>query len=209
MGTGTSSNAAMRPPRTVPSSAARPMSDLTEAELSSEQLVDGVLLKAFRDEVRLPNGQTSVREWIDHPGASAIVPVFEDGRTLLVRQFRYPPRRAFLEVPAGKIDEPGEAPADVAARELEEETGWQAGRFEHVGTAYPCIGYSNEQIHVFTAHDLDRGTQALADGEFVEVVEVDFETALARARHGDLRDMKTVTALVYAAAHLNESSAAP
>lgn len=209
MGTGTSSNAAMRPPRTVPSSAARPMSDLTESQLSSEQLVDGVLLKAFRDEVRLPNGQTSVREWIDHPGASAIVPVFEDGRTLLVRQFRYPPRRAFLEVPAGKIDEPGEAPADVAARELEEETGWQAGRFEHVGTAYPCIGYSNEQIHVFTAHDLDRGTQALADGEFVEVVEVDFETALARARHGDLRDMKTVTALVYAAAHLNESSAAP
>ncbi len=209
MGTGTSSNAAMRPPRTVPSSAARPMSDLTEAQLSSEQLVDGVLLKAFRDEVRLPNGQTSVREWIDHPGASAIVPVFEDGRTLLVRQFRYPPWRAFLEVPAGKIDEPGEAPADVAARELEEETGWQAGRFEHVGTAYPCIGYSNEQIHVFTAHDLDRGTQALADGEFVEVVEVDFETALARARHGDLRDMKTVTALVYAAAHLNESSAAP
>jgi ADP-ribose pyrophosphatase len=209
MGTGTSSNAAMRPPRTVPSSAARPMSDLTEAQLSSEQLVDGVLLKAFRDEVRLPNGQTSVREWIDHPGASAIVPVFEDGRTLLVRQFRYPPRRAFLEVPAGKIDEPGEAPADVAARELEEETGWRAGRFEHVGTAYPCIGYSNEQIHVFTAHDLDRGTQALADGEFVEVVEVDFETALARARHGDLRDMKTVTALVYAAAHLNESSAAP
>ncbi|WP_423824556.1 NUDIX domain-containing protein [Salinibacter ruber] len=209
MGTGTSSNAAMRPPRTVPSSAARPMSDLTEAQLSSEQLVDGVLLKAFRDEVRLPNGQTSVREWIDHPGASAIVPVFEDGRTLLVRQFRYPPRRAFLEVPAGKIDEPGEAPADVAARELEEETGWQARRFEHVGTAYPCIGYSNEKIHVFTAHDLDRGTQALADGEFVEVVEVDFETALARARHGDLRDMKTVTALVYAAAHLNESSAAP
>ncbi len=209
MGTGTSSNAAMRPPRTVPSSAARPMSDLTEAQLSSEQLVDGALLKAFRDEVRLPNGQTSVREWIDHPGASAIVPVFEDGRTLLVRQFRYPPRRAFLEVPAGKIDEPGEAPADVAARELEEETGWRAGRFEHVGTAYPCIGYSNEQIHVFTAHDLDRGTQALADGEFVEVVEVDFETALARARHGDLRDMKTVTALVYAAAHLNESSAAP
>ena len=209
MGTGTSSSAAMRPPRTVPSSAARPMSDLTEAQLSSEQLVDGALLKAFRDEVRLPNGQTSVREWIDHPGASAIVPVFEDGRTLLVRQFRYPPRRAFLEVPAGKIDEPGEAPADVAARELEEETGWRAGRFEHVGTAYPCIGYSNEQIHVFTAHDLDRGTQALADGEFVEVVEVDFETALARARHGDLRDMKTVTALVYAAAHLNESSAAP
>ncbi len=182
------------------------MSDLTETQLSSEQLVDGVLLNAFRDEVRLPDDETSVREWIDHPGASAIVPLFEDGRTLLVRQFRYPPRRTFLEVPAGKLDAPGEDPADVAARELEEETGWRAGRFEHVGSAYPCIGYSNECIHVFTAHDLRRGTQTLADGEFVEVVEMEFAEALARARQGDLKDMKTVTALVYAAAHANETS---
>ncbi len=184
------------------------MADLTETQLSTEQLVDGVLLKAFRDEVRLPNEDTSVREWIDHPGASAIVPIFEDGRTLLVRQFRYPPRRTFLEVPAGKLDEPGEDPEDVAARELEEETGWRAGRFEHVGAAYPCIGYSSERIHIFTAHDLERGTQALAEGEFVEVVDMDFEEAVDRARRGDLKDMKTVTALVYAAAHVNESSLA-
>ncbi len=182
------------------------MADLTETQLSSEQLVDGVLLKAFRDEVRLPDEQTSIREWIDHPGASAIVPMFEDGRTLLVRQFRYPPRRTFLEVPAGKLDEPGEDPEDVARRELEEETGVRAGRFEHVGAAYPCIGYSSECIHVFTAHDLERGTQALAEGEFVEVVEMDFHEALRQVRHGDLKDMKTITALVYAAAHANETS---
>jgi ADP-ribose pyrophosphatase len=182
------------------------MSDLVEEPLSSEQLVDGVLLKAFRDEVRLPNEETSVREWIDHPGASAIVPLFDDGRTLLVRQFRYPPRRTFLEVPAGKIDKPGEDPEEVARRELEEETGVQAGRFEHVGSAYPCIGYSSERIHVFTAHDLERGSQSLAEGEFVEVVEMEFVEALRRARRGDLKDMKTVTALVYAAAHVNETS---
>lgn len=182
-----------------------PMADLTETQLSSEQLVDGVLLKAFRDEVRLPDDQTSVREWIDHPGASAIVPLFDDGSTLLVRQFRYPPRRTFLEVPAGKLDEPGEAPEDVARRELEEETGVQAGRFEHAGMAYPCIGYSSECIHVFTAHDLERGSQSLAEGEFVEVVEMGFDEALRRARQGDLKDMKTVTALVYAAAHANET----
>jgi ADP-ribose pyrophosphatase len=179
------------------------MSNLNETQLSSEQLVDGVLLEAFRDEVRLPDGDTSVREWIDHPGASAIVPVFEDGRTLLVRQFRYPPRRTFLEVPAGKLDKPGEDPEDVAARELEEETGWRAGRFEHVGAAYPCIGYSSEIIHVFTAHALQRGTQALAEGEFVEVVEMDLAEAVGRARRGDLKDMKTITALVYAATHKN------
>jgi ADP-ribose pyrophosphatase len=181
------------------------MSDLAESQLSTEQLVDGVLLKAFRDEVRLPDGGTSVREWIDHPGASAIVPIFEDGRTLLVRQFRYPPRRTFLEVPAGKLDEPGEDPGEVAARELEEETGWRAHRFESIGAAYPCIGYSNEIIHVFAAHGLERGRQDLAEGEFVEVVEMPLDEAVARARSGKIKDMKTITALVYAAAHVNES----
>lgn len=184
------------------------MSDLTETSLSSEELVDGVLLHAFRDEVRLPNGDTSVREWIDHPGAAAIVPIFEDGRTLLVRQFRFPPRRTFLEVPAGKLDTPNEDPAAVAERELEEETGWKAERFERIGAAYPCIGYSNERIHVFAAYELHRGEQDLADGEFVEVVSMDLDEAVAKARQGELKDMKTVTALVYAAAHVNETAGA-
>ncbi len=184
------------------------MPSLEETQLSSEQLVDGVLLKAFRDEVRLPDGGTSVREWIDHPGASAIVPIFEDGRTLLIRQFRYPPRRTFLEVPAGKFDASHEAPADVAARELEEETGWRADRFERLGAAYPCIGYSNECIHVFAAHGLERGEQDLAAGEFVEVVPMDLAEAVRRARQGELKDMKTITALVYAAAHANDTGPA-
>lgn len=184
------------------------MSDLTETSLSSEQLLDGVLLKAFRDEVHLPNGDTSVREWVEHPGAAAIVPIFEDGRTLLVRQFRFPPRRTFLEVPAGKLDRPNEEPAAVAARELEEETGWRAERFEPIGMAYPCIGYSNEEIHVFAAHDLERGEQDLAEGEFVEVVQMDLEEAIARARTGEMKDMKTITALVYAAAYVNDSTTA-
>jgi ADP-ribose pyrophosphatase len=184
------------------------MSDLAEHSLSSTQLVDGVLLSAFRDEVRLPNGDTSTREWIDHPGASAIVPVFEDGGTLLVRQFRFPPRRTFLEVPAGKLDASDEDPVEVAARELEEETGWRADRFEKIGAAYPCIGYSNELIHVFAAYGLTRGEQALADGEFVEVVEMPLDEAIAQARGGAIKDMKTITALVYAAAHVNESPAA-
>lgn len=185
------------------------MATLEEDRLSTEQLVDGVLLRAFRDKVRLPDGGTSVREWIDHPGASAIVPIFEDGRTLLVRQFRYPPRRTFLEVPAGKLDAPDEAPETVAARELEEETGWRADRFERLGMAYPCIGYSNEKIHIFAAYGLERGEQDLAAGEFVEVVPMKLTEAVARARGGELKDMKTITALVYAAAHANENDRAP
>jgi ADP-ribose pyrophosphatase len=180
------------------------MSDLAETQLSSEQLIDGVLLKAFRDEVRLPDGETSVREWIDHPGAAAIVPIFEDGRTLMIRQFRYPPRRTFLEVPAGKLDVPDEDPVEVAARELEEETGWRADRFAPIGAAYPCIGYSNEQIHVFAAYGLTRTGQDLAEGEFVEVVPMPLQDAIAKARDGTIKDMKTITALVYAAAHRGE-----
>ena len=170
--------------------------DLTESPLSSEHLIDGRLLSAYRDQVRLPDGGTSVREWIDHPGASAVVPMLDDGRTILVRQFRYPPRRTFLEVPAGKIDHPDEDPAAVAARELEEETGWKASRFHHVSSMYPCIGYSNEVIHIYAAYDLTPGTQDLADGEFVDVVTMPFETAVAQAQDGTLRDMKTVTALL-------------
>lgn len=177
------------------------MVDLTESQLSSSQLVDGVLLKVHRDEVRLPDGETSVREWIDHPGASAVVPIFEDGTTVLIRQFRYPPRQTFLEVPAGKLDRPDEDPEAVAARELEEETGWRAGQFQHLASTCPCIGYSNEVIHFYLARDLQSGRQDLSDGEFVETVRMELDEAIAKARSGELKDMKTVTALLYADAH--------
>ena len=178
------------------------MPDLTETPLRSEQLVDGKLLKVHRDEVRVPDGTTSVREWIDHPGASAVVPLFSDGTTLLIRQFRYPPRRAFLEVPAGKLDQQGEVPEEVAARELEEETGWTARRFTHLASLHPCIGYSNEVIHFFLARDLSEGTQDLSEGEFVEVVTMGFEEAVAQARRGEISDMKSAMALLLAEAHV-------
>lgn len=178
------------------------MENLTEDQLHSEQLVDGKLLKVYRDRVQLPDGEESVREWIDHPGASAVVPIFEDGSTLLVRQFRYPPRRTFLEVPAGKIDKVGEDPEDVAARELEEETGWRARRFTKLGALYPCIGYSNEIIHFYLAEALERGERNLAEGEFMEVVPMSFQEAAQQVRQGEILDMKTAMALVYAEAYL-------
>lgn len=180
------------------------MASLRETSLSSERLVNGVLLKANRDAVELPDGSQSVREWIDHPGAAAIVPLFPNGHTLLVRQFRFAPRRTFLEVPAGKLDRTDEPPREVAARELEEETGWRAATFESVGSLYPCIGYSNELIHLFVARDLKQGTQNLADGEFVEVVKKPFEDVVAQARRGKLKDMKTATALLLAHAHVHD-----
>lgn len=178
------------------------MRDLTEERIQSDQLVDGRLLKVYRDTVRLPDGNDSVREWIDHPGASAVVPVFADGSTLLVRQFRYPPRKTFLEVPAGKIDTAGEDPVDVAARELEEETGWRAERFTKLGELYPCIGYSNEVIYFYLAEDLEKGDRSLSEGEFMELVPIGFEEALDLVRSGEIVDMKTATALLYARAYL-------
>ncbi|WP_022835461.1 NUDIX domain-containing protein [Salisaeta longa] len=180
--------------------------ELTEAPLTSESVYDGALLHAYRDTARLPDGSTGVREWIDHPGAAAIVPLLDTGETVLIRQFRYPPRRTFLEVPAGKMDRPDEDPATVAARELSEETGYTAARFTALGAIYPCIGYSNEVIHFFLAEGLEAGTQDLAEGEFVEVERLDFAAAVERARTGQLRDMKTVTALTLAAAHLENSA---
>ena len=161
-----------------------------------------MLIKARRDVVRLPDGNESVREWIDHPGASAVVPLFDDGSTLLVRQFRYPPRREFLEVPAGKIDIAGESPEDVARRELEEETGWRAGRLESLGSLYPCIGYSNEIIHFYVAHDLQPGTRSLSQGEFMENVRMPFNRAVSEAKAGKIIDMKSAVALMMAAARL-------
>lgn len=178
------------------------MRDLTEESIRSEQLLDGKLLKVFRDEARLPDGKTSVREWIDHPGASAVVPLFSDGRTMLIRQFRFPPRRTFLEVPAGKMDRKGEDPEAVAARELEEETGWRAGRLHHLGAFYPCIGYSNEVIHFFLAEELEPGQRDLSEGEVLDVEPVAFDEAVAMARRGEILDMKSVTALLFADAFL-------
>jgi ADP-ribose pyrophosphatase len=179
-------------------------SRLEETCLDRESLFDGVLLKVFRDRVELPDGEESVREWIDHPGAAAVVPLFEDRSTVLLRQFRYPAGEVFVEVPAGKFDEVGEDPEGLARRELEEETGWRANRFTHLGGFYPCIGYSNEIIHFFLARDLSRGRATLEEEEFVEPFRVPFDEALAMVRRGEIRDMKTMVALLLAADALKE-----
>ncbi len=178
------------------------MDKLTEKTIRSTQLVDGKLLKVFSDDVRLPDGSEAVREWIDHAGASAVVPVFEDGSTVLVRQYRYASRRAFLEVPAGKLDAAGESPVDVAARELEEETGWKASYFTHLGSFFPCVGYSNEVIHFYLAQGIKTGVHAPDHDEHLEVATMPFDEAVAMALRGDILDMKTITALLLARSYL-------
>ena len=180
---------------------------LRETRVRTEQLLDGVLLKAHRDEVELPDGQIVPREWIDHPGAAAVVPLFADGSTALLRQFRYAAGAEFLEVPAGKIDHPGEAPVEVACRELEEEAGLRAGTLHRMGATYPAIGYSNEIIHLFVAEDLERTAPDRERGEFMEVVHPRFAEAMQKVRASRIQDAKTVAALTMAEAFLQTSEA--
>ena len=181
--------------------------DLREFRLSTERVYDGVLLHVSRDTVRLPDGGESVREWIRHPGASAVVPLFDDGSTVLVRQFRYPPQREFLEVPAGKHDRSAESgrraePEATARRELREEAGLEAARWTHLGATYPGIGYTDERIELYLAEGLTEHAQEADDDEFVEPVRLPFADAVRMARAGELLDAKTCVAVLLAEAHL-------
>lgn len=172
--------------------------DLREERLSSEEIYRGALLHVFRDAARLPDGSEGVREWIKHPGASAVVPLFEDGSTVLLRQFRYPPHREFLEVPAGKLDVEGEDPAEVAARELAEEAGFEAENLTDLGKTYPCIGYSDEIIYFFLAENLSPVESNTEHDEFVVPVRMPFDEAVAMAHRGEILDAKSALALVRA-----------
>ena len=174
--------------------------DLTEHKIESTQLLDGKLLKVYRDRVRLPDGGESEREWIDHPGAAAVVPLLPDGRVILVRQFRYPVGHEFIEVPAGKFDTKGESPEDVAHRELEEESGWRAGRLDKLGAFHMAIGYCNEVIHCYLAQDLEKVGSNLDHDEFLEVVYIPLDEAVEMIADGRITDVKTVVSLLRAKA---------
>jgi ADP-ribose pyrophosphatase len=170
--------------------------DLTEHTLSSETVFAGDLLRVHRDAVRTPGGK-SAREWVQHVGAAATVPLLADGTTVLVRQYRYPARREFVEVPAGKLDA-GETPEASAARELGEEVGLVARTWTKLGVTYPTVGYSDEVIHLFLAEDVEETEARPDEGEHVVAVRMPFAEAVERARSGGFDDAKTALALLLA-----------
>ncbi len=175
---------------------------LIERKVSSKEVFNGKLLHVFYDEAELPNGETSSREWIKHPGACAVVPVFENGDIMLIKQFRYPMSQIFWEVPAGKIDS-GEAQDLTAMRELKEEAGLGAGRLEYVGHFYPGIGYSDEVIHIYLASGLSITNQQTDEDEFVLRERIPFEEAVKMVHSGEINDGKTVICLLRAWQHFN------
>ena len=167
---------------------------LHEAALHSEQVFDGALLKVWRDRVRLPDGGVSVREYVRHPGAVVVVAQLADGALLFERQFRYPLRSAFIELPAGKIDS-GEDILDCARRELREETGYEAAEWRYVGVMHPCIGYSDERIEIFLAKGLSYLGHQRDEGEFLELLTLTREEVEGAIHAGEITDGKSIVAL--------------
>ena len=169
---------------------------LVEKKLSSEPIFDGVLLHVRKDEVKLPNGHTAVREWIEHPGASAVIPLLPDNQIILVRQFRYPVGQVTLEVPAGKLDKIGEDPIECAKRELSEETGYTAGKFWKLTTIATTVGFSNEFIHLYAATDLTPGKIHPDSDEFINVVKIPLTAALQMVETGKIFDAKSAISIL-------------
>lgn len=168
--------------------------------LRTERLYDGRIINLDRDTVRFPDGSTGSLEMIRHPGASAVVPFLDDAadadpRVVLIRQFRHAADGYVWEIPAGRLD-PGEAPERCAARELEEETGLSAGRLERLLTIYTTPGFTDERIHLFSAHDLAEGTHRREADEFVEVHRLRRSEVEEMIRGGDIIDGKTLVALL-------------
>jgi len=170
--------------------------NLYELPLTSAKVYEGRLLHVHRDEVQLPDGKTSVREYIRHPGAVVVLPLTDSGELILERQHRYPLGRDFIEVPAGKID-PGEETLACARRELLEETGYTARDWQYVTTVYPCIGYADERLVYYLAKGLEyRGHQRDED-EFLEIFTVPFAEAMEMVRKGEICEVKTVIGLFW------------
>ena len=170
---------------------------LHETQIESTQVYRGKLLDVRFDRVRLPDGHESTREYVRHQGAVIVIPVLDSGELILERQFRYPLRKAFIELPAGKI-EPGEDILKTATRELLEETGYSARDWRYLGVMHPCIGYSDERIEIYLARGLQlESGQQLDHGEFLDVLCMSLDDALLAIREGEITDSKTITALFW------------
>ena len=171
--------------------------ELTEKTLSSEKIFDGRILHIRRDTVELPDGARAAREVVDHPGGVCVLALDDENRALLVRQFRYPYEKVLTEIPAGKL-EIGEDPEKAALRELKEETGAVPGTFRSLGELYPSPGYCGEIIRMYLARELTFGEAELDEDEFLNVERMDFGTLVDLVLSGEIRDAKTIAAVLKA-----------
>jgi ADP-ribose pyrophosphatase len=162
----------------------------------------GRIIRVAEETVTLPNRQVIRLDVVRHPGASAVVPIKEDGSVVLIRQFRHAAGGYLYEVPAGTLA-PGELPEACAMREVEEETGYRAGRLERLGGIVTAPGFCDEQIHLYLATSLQRSRQSLDQDEILTVIEMSLTEAMARIYDNTIRDAKSIAALVLAHAKVS------
>lgn len=179
------------------------MADNIEKMISSKNIYKGRIVNLRVDEVVLPDGKITSREVVEYAGAVAVVPVNEKGELLLVRQHRYAVGETLLEIPAGKIER-GEDYASSAARELVEETGYEAGNLKHLISFYSTPGFTNEQIHLFLATELTLKVQDLDEDEFIEVESVNMKKAAEMIMSGEICDAKSVAGILAAQKYLED-----
>lgn len=172
--------------------------NLREEPLQSQEIFDGVVVHLFKDTVTLPNGHTAIREVIRHIGAVAVVPVTDDGKVIIERQFRYPLNEVITEIPAGKLDSFTEDRLAAAKRELEEETGYTADNWQELGDFHPTAAYCDEKITLYLATGLRLGNRHLDDDEFLNVMAVPMEELVADIMSGRITDGKTQAAILKA-----------
>lgn len=181
------------------------MDSLFEKQLNSTNVYKGRLLDVYSDEIVLPNGHKSKREYIKHVGAACVVPVDNDGNVIIEKQFRYPFSKVLTEIPAGKLDSKAEPHLEAALRELKEETGYSAEKMIYLGEFYPTCAYSDEIIHMYLATGLIKGEQKLDDDEFVGVEKLPLEELVQEIMKGNIPDGKTQTAILKAYYYLKNN----
>ena len=164
--------------------------------VSHQEVYRGKIVTLHVDTIRQASGSTTIREVVLHPGGVTAIPVLDDGRLLLIRQFRYPIGKFILELPAGKLDS-GQTPLETMAREMEEETGYRAGVLSYQFSFYTTPGISDERIHFFIARDLTRCAQRLEEGEHITLETYSPAECLEKIKTGEISDAKTVLGILW------------
>ena len=170
--------------------------NLREVQTDSKEIYDGEILHVYKDTVTLPNGKPAGREVIRHVGAVGIVPVTEDGKVIVERQYRYPLNMVITEIPAGKLDSKAEDRLQAAKRELQEETGITADEWTDLGVYYPAAAYTDEKITLYLARELRFGEQNLDEDEFLNIEAVPLPELVEGVLSGEITDGKTQVAVL-------------
>ena len=173
------------------------MSELKESKINSKIVYQGSFLDVRKDEVRLPNGKISTREWIKHPGAVCMIPILPTGEIALIRQYRYPIQTEMIELPAGKLD-PNETPEICAHRELEEEIGYSAKNLKFVTHIHPAIGFADEIMTLYLADKLVKTETNLDRDEFLILMPTTLSDAVEMVWSGKITDTKTIIGILWA-----------